>query len=233
MKTQGMHVVRPRAAGLDVHRMEITATVRVPVRMPRSSHRGDVRLAAPRSAGDCEAGRPDGPCPSCAGANPVIAQSVTGSGRLTLDLDGAVAQRYRTDLSMTLAAAGVRGDLLTRAEPGGFALKVDAFWMRTESDRVTTSRFGGATTMGAAAFARRVAVEDPPARCLAMPAAALHACLRLLVDVIGGESPVGQGPPVRHQPSIQVLSAGGAYPDGPAVGVGLGACAAHAFGARP
>ena len=33
----------------------------------------------------------------------------TGAGRLTLDLDGAVAQRYRTDLSMTLAAAGVRG----------------------------------------------------------------------------------------------------------------------------
>ncbi len=40
---------------------------------------------------------------------------MTGSGRLTLDLDGAVPQRYRTDLSMTLAAAGVRGDLVTPA----------------------------------------------------------------------------------------------------------------------
>ncbi len=29
MKTEGLHVVRPRAAGLDVHRMEITATVRL------------------------------------------------------------------------------------------------------------------------------------------------------------------------------------------------------------
>ena len=29
MKTEGMHVVRPRAAGLDVHKMEITATVRL------------------------------------------------------------------------------------------------------------------------------------------------------------------------------------------------------------
>ena len=29
MKTEGLHVVRPRAAGLDVHKMEITATVRI------------------------------------------------------------------------------------------------------------------------------------------------------------------------------------------------------------
>ena len=29
MKTRGLHVVRPRAAGLDVHKMEITATVRL------------------------------------------------------------------------------------------------------------------------------------------------------------------------------------------------------------
>ena len=69
----------------------------------------------------------------------------TGAGQLTLDLDGAVAQRYRTDLAMTLAAAGVRGELLTPTEPDGFALalKADAFWVRTESDRVTASRFGG------------------------------------------------------------------------------------------
>ena len=29
METEGLHVVRPRAAGLDVHKMEITATVRL------------------------------------------------------------------------------------------------------------------------------------------------------------------------------------------------------------
>ena len=29
MKTEGLHIVRPRAAGLDVHKMEITATVRI------------------------------------------------------------------------------------------------------------------------------------------------------------------------------------------------------------
>ena len=33
----------------------------------------------------------------------------TGSGRLTLDLDGRVSQSYRTDLSMTLAATGGAG----------------------------------------------------------------------------------------------------------------------------
>ena len=37
---------------------------------------------------------------------------------------------------MALAAAGMRGDLLTPTEVGGFALalKADAFWVRTESD---------------------------------------------------------------------------------------------------
>ena len=68
----------------------------------------------------------------------------TGTGRLTLDLDGSLPQSYRTDLSMTLAAVGMRGDLLAPAEPGGFALalKADAFWVRTESEAVTASEFG-------------------------------------------------------------------------------------------
>ncbi len=29
MKTEGLHVIRPRAAGLDVHKMEITTMVRL------------------------------------------------------------------------------------------------------------------------------------------------------------------------------------------------------------
>ena len=29
MKTEGLHIVWPRAAGLDVHKIEITATVRL------------------------------------------------------------------------------------------------------------------------------------------------------------------------------------------------------------
>ena len=68
----------------------------------------------------------------------------TGSGTLSLDLDGSAPQSYRTDLAMTLAATGVRGDLVKPAEAGGFALalKADAFWVRTESDRVTGTEFG-------------------------------------------------------------------------------------------
>ena len=68
----------------------------------------------------------------------------TGSGTLSLDLDGSVAQRYRTDLAMTLAATGVRGDLVKPVEAGGFALalKADAFWVRTESEAVTATEFG-------------------------------------------------------------------------------------------
>ena len=80
----------------------------------------------------------------------------TGAGRLTLDLDGAVSQHYRTDLSMTLAATGVRGALWSPAEPGGFALalKADAFWVRTESDGITASEFGN--LMGAVGESSRV-----------------------------------------------------------------------------
>ena len=46
----------------------------------------------------------------------------TGAGQLSLDLDDAATERYRADLTMTLAATGVRGELLTPAEAGGFAL---------------------------------------------------------------------------------------------------------------
>ena len=56
----------------------------------------------------------------------------TGTGQLSLDLHEGAAERYRTDLTMTLAAMGVRGELLTPAEAGEFALavKADGFWVR-------------------------------------------------------------------------------------------------------
>ena len=49
------------------------------------------------------------------------AMAGTGSGSLTLDLDGGVSQHYDTDLSMMLAALGLRGELLSPEKPGGFA----------------------------------------------------------------------------------------------------------------
>ena len=69
----------------------------------------------------------------------------TGAGRLTLDLDGGVPERYGTDLTMTLAALGVRGELVAPAQgASGFALalEADAFWVRTASDAVSTPGVG-------------------------------------------------------------------------------------------
>ena len=108
----------------------------------------------------------------------------TGSGRLTLDLDGGAAERYGADLAMTLAAVGVRGDLLRPAEPGGFALalKADAFWVRTESDVGLRTRRGeprggaggGEPAAGGAGWLAQLRALRPPhalalgrARCFA------------------------------------------------------------------
>ena len=118
----------------------------------------------------------------------------TGSGRLSLDLDGAVPQSYRTDLSMTLAATGVRGDLVTPAEPGGFALalKADAFWVRTESDRVTASAFG--SLMGARGESSRVRAMLDGSRTFSFASgAALTPKLELGVRHDAGDAETGTG----------------------------------------
>ena len=82
----------------------------------------------------------------------------TGSGGLTLD---AAAQRHRTDLSMTLAAAGMRGDLVPPTEAGGLALavKADAFWVRTESASVRTQGVGSLAAARADATRLRAVLD--------------------------------------------------------------------------
>ena len=118
----------------------------------------------------------------------------TGSGALSLDLDGAVPQHYRTDLAMTLAAAGMRGDLVTPAEAGGFALalKADAFWVRTESDRVTASAFG--SLMGARGESSRVRAVLDGSRTFAFASgAALTPKLELGVRHDAGDAETGTG----------------------------------------
>ena len=117
-----------------------------------------------------------------------------GTGRLSLDLDGAVAQTYRTDLSMSLVAMGGRGDLLTPAEAGGFALalKADAFWVRTRSDRVSDSRFGNLAA--ASADASRVrAVLDGSRTFSFASGAALTPSLELGVRHDAGDAETGTG----------------------------------------
>ncbi len=118
----------------------------------------------------------------------------TGSGRMTLDLDGGVAQRYRTDLAMTLAATGVRGELIAPAEPGGFALalKADAFWVRTESDRVAGSAFGNLA--GAQGESSRVrAVLDGSRTFSFASGAALTPSVELGVRHDAGDAETGTG----------------------------------------
>ena len=118
----------------------------------------------------------------------------TGSGTLSLDLDGAVPQRYRTDLSMTLAAAGVRGDLVKPVEAGGFALalKADAFWVRTESEGVSASRFGNlAAARGESSRVR--AVLDGSRTFALSGGAALTPSVELGLRHDGGDAETGTG----------------------------------------
>ena len=143
----------------------------------------------------------------------------TGSGTLSLDLDGAVPQRYRTDLSMTLAAAGVRGDLVKPAEAGGFALalKADAFWVRTESEGVSASRFGNLA--GAQGESSRVRAVLDGSRTFALSGGAtLTPSLELGARHDGGDAETGTG---------LEFGAGLGYAD-PVAGFGHGA-----EGARP
>ena len=118
----------------------------------------------------------------------------TGTGRLSLDMDGPVSQSYRTDLAMTLAATGVRGELVAPEEPGGFALalKADAFWVRTESDRVATSEFG--SLMGARGESSRVRAMLDGSRTFALAGGAtLRPSLELGLRQDGGDAETGTG----------------------------------------
>ena len=118
----------------------------------------------------------------------------TGSGTLSLDLDGSVAQSYRTDLAMTLAATGVRGDLVKPAEAGGFALalKADAFWVRTESDRVTGTEFGNLAAARGEASRMRAVLDGSRTFALAS-GATLAPSLELGLRHDGGDAETGTG----------------------------------------
>ena len=118
----------------------------------------------------------------------------TGSGSLTLDLDGGAPERYGADLSMTLAALGVRGDLVRPAEAGGFALalKADAFWVRTESDSVSTPEAGNLA--GARADASRLRAMLDGSRTFALAdGATLAPSVTLGFRHDGGDAETGTG----------------------------------------
>ena len=118
----------------------------------------------------------------------------TGSGTLSLDLDGSLPQSYRTDLSMTLAAVGMRGDLLAPTAPGEFALalKADAFWVRTESEAVTATEFG--SLAGARGESSRVRALLDGSRTFALAGGAtLAPSVEVGVRHDGGDAETGTG----------------------------------------
>ena len=118
----------------------------------------------------------------------------TGSGQLSLELDGGPAERYGTDLSMTLAAAGLRGDLLTPDEASGFALalKADALWVRTESESVSAPGVGNLS--GARADASRLRAVLDGSRTFALAGGrTLAPSVELGLRHDGGDAETGTG----------------------------------------
>ena len=118
----------------------------------------------------------------------------TGTGRLTLDLAGGAPERYSADLSMSLAAMGVRGDLVTPAEAGGFALalKADAFWVRTESDAVSVPGAGNLAAARGEASRLRAVLDGSRSFALA-GGATLTPSVAFGVRHDGGDAETGTG----------------------------------------
>ena len=86
----------------------------------------------------------------------VHAWGLAGVGEGALEMThahrGGAAERYRTDIAMRMAAAGVRGEVLSPAEPGALAVAVksDALWVRTTSEAVRAAPGGEHGALGAA-----------------------------------------------------------------------------------
>ena len=118
----------------------------------------------------------------------------TGTGRLTLDLAGGAPERYGADLSMSLAAMGIRGDLVTPAEAGGFALalKADAFWVRTESDAVSVPGAGNLAAARGEASRLRAVLDGSRSFALA-GGATLTPSVAFGVRHDGGDAETGTG----------------------------------------
>ena len=71
------------------------------------------------------------------GAGVGVGPAGTGSGKLMFELDGGTAERYGADLSMTLAAAEVWGDIVTLAQGASAfapAIKADAVTLGVRYD---------------------------------------------------------------------------------------------------
>ena len=112
-----------------------------------------------------------------------------GTGDMTIRFDDGSMAPVRTDLSMQLGAVGARGELLRQEGAGGMdlALKADAFFVTTESEKAANS----AET---AADASRVRLVLEGGRAFALSeTATLRPSLELGVRHDGGDAETGTG----------------------------------------
>ena len=111
-----------------------------------------------------------------------------GTGDMTIRFDDG-ATPVRTDLSMQMGAVGARGALLTQDEAGGMdlALKADAFFVTTESEKAVNS-------VETAADASRVRLVLEGRRTFAVGGGAtIRPLLELGVRHDGGDAETGAG----------------------------------------
>ena len=112
-----------------------------------------------------------------------------GTGDMTIRFDDGSMAPVRTDLSMQLGAVGARGELLRQDEAGGMdlALKADAFFVTTESEKAANS---AETTADASRL--RLVLEGGRAFALG-GGATVRPSLELGVRHDGGDAETGTG----------------------------------------
>ena len=112
-----------------------------------------------------------------------------GTGDMTISFDDGAMDPIRTDTSMRLGALGARGALLEQDEAGGMdlALKADALWVRTESERAANS-----VEQSARASRVRLVLEGGRAFALS-DTATLRPSLELGLRHDGGDAETGAG----------------------------------------
>ena len=95
---------------------------------------------------------------------------------------------------MKLAAAGLRGELVTPVEAGGFALafKADGFWVRTESEAVSAPGVGNLAAARADVSRLRMALDGSRTFALAR-GGTLTPSLELGLRHDGGDAETGTG----------------------------------------
>ena len=115
----------------------------------------------------------------------------SGSGSMSLSWDGT---SQSADISMQLAAAGGRAELLRPGSGGGLglALKTDAFFVRTESARVSTPGVGNLASARGDASRVRALLEGSRSFALA-GGGALEPSLSVGLRHDGGDAQTGSG----------------------------------------